>query len=184
MVNLRSHPVLQRVLQALLVAFSVFVVAFCIMRLAPGDPVRTLLGDLATDELVASLREELGLNGSFLEQFWSYARGAATGDLGTSIVTGETVVTTIGRMLPVTLWLMVVTLSIAIAISIPLALFVALSRRAVVGHAFRALTSISLATPVFFTALVAILVFGMRLEIAPIAGYEPGFPGKDRKSVV
>jgi hypothetical protein len=60
----RPHPVLQRIVQAVFVAFSVLVVAFCLVRLAPGDPVRTLLGDQATPELIATYEERLGLVGS------------------------------------------------------------------------------------------------------------------------
>jgi len=159
------------------VALSVMLVAFSLMRLAPGDPVRTLLGDAATEELVAQYNERLGLTGSPLEQFWSYLRGAVTGDLGTSVVTGQEVVAVIGRALPVTLWLIAVTLTMAILVAVPLALFVSLSRRSWVGHLFRILTSISLATPVFFTGLIAILLFSVDLGIAPVAGYDPGFPG-------
>ncbi len=175
--NWRRSPVLQRCVQAVFVALSVMLVAFSLMRLAPGDPVRTLLGDAATEELVAQYNERLGLTGSPLEQFWSYLRGAVTGDLGTSVVTGQEVVAVIGRALPVTLWLIAVTLTMAIFVAVPLALFVSLSRRSWVGHLFRILTSISLATPVFFTGLIAILLFSVDLGIAPVAGYDPGFPG-------
>jgi peptide/nickel transport system permease protein len=170
-------PIAQRCVQAVFVALAVMIVAFSLMRLAPGDPVRTLLGDLATDELVAEYRERLGLTGSFLDQLWSYMTGAATGDLGTSIVTGDGVTTTIARVLPVTLWLVAVTLTFAITFSVLLALTVALSRRRWVGLVFRVMTSISLATPVFFTGLVAILLVSMKFGLAPVAGYKPGFPG-------
>ena len=170
-------PVLQRCVQAVFVALSVMIVAFSLMRLAPGDPVRTLLGDAATEELVAQYNEKLGLTGSTPEQFWSYLRGALHGDLGTSVITGQEVVDVIARALPVTLWLIAVTLTMAIAVSLPLALYIAVSRRPWVGHLYRILTSISLATPVFFWGLMAILFFSMYLGVAPVAGYEPGFPG-------
>lgn len=173
----RPHPILQRIVQAVFVAFSVLVVAFCLVRLAPGDPVRTLLGDQATPELIATYEERLGLVGSPLSQFSTYLQGALTGDLGTSLDSGQEVTAIIGRTLPVTLWLIGVTLAMSMVIATPLALLVALSRRPWVGHLFRMLTSISLATPVFFSGLVLILLLSMELGIAPVAGYEPGFPG-------
>ena len=58
--------------RALLVGFGVMVIVFLLIRLIPGDPVVILLGDLATDELVARYRELLGLNGSLGQQFLSY----------------------------------------------------------------------------------------------------------------
>jgi peptide/nickel transport system permease protein len=173
----RPHPVLQRIVQAVFVAFSVLVVAFCLVRLAPGDPVRTLLGDQATPELIATYEERLGLVGSPLSQFWSYLQGAVTGDLGTSLATNQEVTSIIARTLPVTLWLIAVTLTMAMLVATPLALVVALGRRPWVGHLFRAATSVSLATPVFFSGLVLILLLSMQLGIAPVAGYQPGFPG-------
>jgi peptide/nickel transport system permease protein len=173
----RPHPVLQRIVQAVFVAFSVLVVAFCLVRLAPGDPVRTLLGDQATPELIATYEERLGLVGSPLSQFSSYLQGVVTGDLGTSVATNQEVTSIIARTLPVTLWLIAVTLTMAMLVATPLALVVALGRRRWVGHLFRAATSVSLATPVFFSGLVLILLLSMQLGIAPVAGYEPGFPG-------
>jgi peptide/nickel transport system permease protein len=177
LVRRRPHPIVQRLVQAVFVAFSVLVVAFCLVRLAPGDPVKTMLGDQATPQLIATYNERLGLVGSPLSQFWSYLHGAVTGDLGASLESGQAVTAIIGRTLPVTLWLIAVTLVMAMVISTPLALVVALTRRAWVGHLFRTLTSISLATPVFFSGLVLILLLSMDLGIAPVAGYEPGFPG-------
>jgi peptide/nickel transport system permease protein len=166
--------------QAIAVAFAVLVVAFCLVRLAPGDPVRTLLGDQATDELVALYKQRLGLVGNPLQQFWSYFTGLFRGDLGASLTTGQPVGEVIGRTLPVTLWLIGLTLALALVLATPLAVAVALSRRRWVGHAFRTLTSISLATPAFFSGLLAILLVSMQLGLAPIAGYEPGFPGNLR----
>jgi peptide/nickel transport system permease protein len=74
---------------------------------------------------------------------------------------------------------MIIFLSILFAaiISIPLALFVATSKSNTVNYLFRALTSISLAIPGFFLALMGLLVFGVYLNIAPAAGYEGAFPG-------
>jgi peptide/nickel transport system permease protein len=172
--------VAQRLAQSVAVAFVVLVVSFSLVRLAPGDPVRTLLGDQATDELVAQYNQRLGLVGSPLEQFWSYLSGLFRGDLGASLTTGQPVADIIERALPATLWLIAVTLVIATVVSVPLALAVALTRRRWAGHAFRTLTSISLATPAFFSGLLAILLISMQLGLAPIAGYEPGFPGNLR----
>jgi peptide/nickel transport system permease protein len=162
------------------VAFWVLFVAFILLRLSPGDPVLVLLGDRATDELIALYRERLGLSGTPAEQFFSYLGGVFTGDLGESLSTGQDVTAIITRTLPVTLWMVVVTMAMAVGFAVPLALLVALNGSSWVMYLFRSVTSISLATPVFFSALLAILFFSIRLGIAPIAGYEAGFPANLR----
>jgi ABC-type dipeptide/oligopeptide/nickel transport system permease component len=69
------HPVTRKVGRSLAVAFGVMVVAFLVMRVAPGDPALLLAGDDATPEAIEAFREKLGLNGSLLQQFWDYFRG-------------------------------------------------------------------------------------------------------------
>jgi peptide/nickel transport system permease protein len=169
-------PLLQRLARAVLVAFSVMCVAFALIRLTPGDPVLFLLGDQATEANIREYREVLGLNGSIAEQFVAYVGGLVRGDLGRSLVTRQPVTDIVGRTLPVTLWLIAVTVAMGLAVALPLAVVAALHRRTWFGHVFRIVTSISLATPVFFSGLVAIVVFSIQLGLAPVAGYEPAFP--------
>ena len=162
--------------RGLLVGFGVMVIAFALIRLIPGDPVRLLLGDTATEELVRRYRQNLGLDGTLPEQFVTYVGQVARGDLGTSIVTQVSVNRTIERSLPVTLWLIGVTVALALAISLPLAVAAAINRRGWFGHLFRIVASISLATPVFYSGLVLLLLFAIRWPVAPVAGYSPSFP--------
>lgn len=162
--------------RGLLVGFGVMIIAFGLIRLIPGDPVRLLLGDSATEEAVERYRQNLGLNGSLPEQFIGYVGQLARGDLGTSIVTNVSVNKTIERSLPVTLWLIGVTVVIAVVISLPLAVAAALHRRGWFGHLFRILASVSLATPVFYSGLLLLLFFAIQWRVAPVAGYKPDFP--------
>jgi ABC-type dipeptide/oligopeptide/nickel transport system permease component len=168
--------IVQRMVRALLVGFGVMVISFALLRFIPGDPVQLLLGDAATEELVAVYREALGLDGTPLEQFWRYTSGVARGDLGTSLQTRASVNDVIARTLPVTLWLILVTLVFAVAAALPLAIAAAVYRRTWFGHFFRIGSSVLLATPVFYSGLLLLLLFALRLEIAPVAGYETDFP--------
>jgi len=162
--------------RAFLVSFGVMLVAFLLLRLAPGDPAAVLLGDLATPEALAELRAELGLNGSFSEQLARYLGKIMRGDLGTSLASNQPVIALIGRALPVTLWLVALTAAIALLLAVPLGLVAALHHRTWFGHAFRAAVSLLLATPVFFSGLILILFFAMQLQVAPVAGYVTGIP--------
>ena len=167
---------LGRVLRSVVVAFWVMVIAFSLIRLSPGDPVRMALGADVTEEAVEEFRTQLGLDKGVLTQFWDYFSGILRGDLGYSYFSGRDVTEIVGTHLPVTLMIIGLSIGFAAIISIPLALYVAMSKSNTVNYLFRALTSISLAVPGFFLALMGLLVFGVYFNIAPAAGYEGAFP--------
>lgn len=169
-----------RVFRSLVVAFWVMFIAFLLLRVAPGDPIRTALGTDATEEAVEALRKQFGLDQPFLVQFLEYFRGIFTGDLGVSIFSAREVTEIITTHLPVTTMVIVLSILGAIVISIPIALVVALSKRQAVTLFFRSTTSISLAIPGFFLALIGLLYFGTILDWAPAAGYEGDFPANLR----
>jgi len=171
-----SSQIVRRFLQSLLVGFGVMVIAFGLLRFIPGDPVQLLLGDSATPELVETYRQNLGLTGSLPEQFINYTRNILRGDLGKSLQTGATVNSILARSLPVTLWLIVVTVVMALIFSLPLAVLAAVYRHTWFGHSFRIVSSVLLATPVFYSGLLLLLFFALQLKIAPVAGYSPKFP--------
>lgn len=169
-----------RVFRSLVVAFWVMFIAFSLLRFAPGDPIRTALGTDATEEAVAAARKQFGLDQPFLVQFLDYFRGIFTGDLGVSIFSAREVAEVISTHLPVTAMIIVLSILGAVVISIPIALVVALSKRQAVTLIFRSTTSISLAIPGFFLALIGLLYFGTVLDWAPAAGYEGDFPANLR----
>lgn len=162
--------------RALLVGFGIMVLAFMLIRFIPGDPVAILLGDQATEENIRQYREILGLDGTILEQFSAYAGGLLRGDLGKSIVTRQPVADMVALRLPVTLWLIAVTVVMALLMALPLGVVTAIYHRSWPGHLFRIFASVSIATPVFFSGVVAILLFSIQLGLAPVAGYRAGFP--------
>jgi peptide/nickel transport system permease protein len=155
-------------------------VAFSLMRLSPGDPVTVLLGDQATDELIAQMRTNLGLNGTFPEQLGNYLVGLAHGDMGKSVVFGVPVTTLIGQAMPVTMQLMLVTLTFTILLAVPLAVYVALHPRGRVASGFLIGSSFFVSTPAFFVGLLALLIFSVGLGLAPVAGIVGNLPGAIR----
>jgi peptide/nickel transport system permease protein len=171
---------LMLVARAALTSLGVVVITFVLVRLIPGDPVEILLFDLNVpnpEEVADRYRTMLGLDGSIFEQLARYLGNVFTGDLGTSLTTRQPVSTTIKNALPVTAWLIVVTVTMALVISVPLAVLVAMHRGSWLDRLFRVLSSISLATPGFYLGLLLILLVSLRWGIAPVGGYRPGFPG-------
>jgi ABC-type dipeptide/oligopeptide/nickel transport systems, permease components len=173
----RSNYWVVLVVRSLAVAFIVATVAFSILRLAPGDPVATILGDQATPEAVARLRSQLGLDGNLLQQYLAFIGGLFQGDLGVSVTSRVPVVTIIVNSIGPTLALIAVSSVIGFLVSVPLGLFLALRPRSVLTKSVNFVSTLSLSTPGFYLGLLALMLFAVALGIAPVAGYDPSFPG-------
>jgi peptide/nickel transport system permease protein len=166
-----------RRLGRLLVSLWVLVTAsFAMIHLIPGDPVRGALGPTAPVALVEARRQALGLNDPLLTQYLHYLEGLFTGDLGTSISSQLPVSDVIAQRLPATMQLAVLAFLAAVVVAIPLGVLMGvLTRR---GHGRRTelaftTTSIVVATiPDFLIGVALIYVFGIRLELFPVAGNE------------
>ncbi|MBM3525075.1 MAG: ABC transporter permease [Alphaproteobacteria bacterium] len=165
-----------RLVRAAAVSFWVMVIAFGLMRLAPGDPVIARLGAEAEPAAIDRLRRELRLDVDPVTQFVEYFLALVRGDLGRSIENGRLVTDIVLSSVPVTLWIIVVTILFSVVLAVPLALAVATARHPSVPYAFRATTAAFLAVPAFFTALIGLIVLGVQFRIAPVIGYEPSFP--------
>lgn len=170
----------ERLTRAVLVAWGVSLVAFALVRIIPGDPVLILLGDNATAEGIARLRAALHLEGSILEQYAAFAGDLLRGDLGRSLSTGQAVTTTILNTLPVTAFLIALTMLEAVAMAVPIGLIWAAARSRPLQEIFRLVSSMVLAIPVFLSGLVLLLVFAVHWPVLPVAGYEPRFPDNIR----
>lgn len=163
--------------RGLAVSLIVATVAFSVLRFAPGDPVVALLGDQATPEAVAEMRQRLGLDGHVLSQYLDFLGGLVRGDLGNSITSGTPVTTIIADSIVPTLWLAAATAVLALLFAVPVGLRLALSPDGVFSKIFRVTASFALATPGFFLGLLALLLFAIQWGVAPVSGFDPGFPG-------
>jgi peptide/nickel transport system permease protein len=152
------------------------VIAFSLIRLSPGDPAAARLGAGAEPEAVEALREQLGLNTGALEQFFNYMIGIFRGDLGVSLVNDVDVLETIQRTFPLTLIYITLSVFFAFIISIPIGTIIGWSNKATAVYVFRGITAIIIATPNFFIAMIAILIFSVQRNWAPVFGYVSEFP--------
>jgi len=160
-----------------LVLFGVSVLAFALGSLAPGDPARLLmertLGHQATDEEVAGMRHELGLDRPAVEQYVSWAGGALQGDLGTSWSNrNERVSDLLLDRLPRTVVLAVTAMLLAVVAAVPLGVLAARRRNSLTDHASRVAALLGASVPGFFVAYLLMFVFGVRLRLLPIFGFD------------
>ncbi len=161
---------LKRAITLLLVLLGLAILIFVIARIVPGDPARIALGPLATADQVAELREEMGLNESFPVQLWTYLTGLAQGDLGKSLLTSRPVMDDIRAALPATFELVLFTIILQIAVSIPLGVMAAIYRNTWVDNVLRVISLIGVVTPGFLLAIILQLVAAHYFGFFPVTG--------------
>jgi len=164
----------RRLLRLLLSIWVLLTAAFLMIHLIPGDPVRAALGVTAPAELVAARREQLGLNDPLWAQYAHYLGDLFTARFGVSTISGLPVSQVLADRYPATLELAVYAFLVAVVLSVPLGLTMAVLTRA--GRRRRlelgfTSTSVFLGTvPEFLVGAALVYVFGVRLGLAPIAG--------------
>lgn len=166
--------VAQRVVKGVIVLLAIVVLNFFLIRLAPGDPALVMAGEAGAGDqtYVAQLREKFGLERPLAEQLLIYVKGVASLDLGYSVRQEAPVSKLIFDRLPATLLLTLSAFAISLMFGI---LFGALAARFAGTWADTAITTLALlfyATPVFWVALMAILLLSVWMDWLPSFGYE------------
>lgn len=168
-----ARVLITRLALAVPMLLGMSVLVFLIIRLVPGDPVLAVLGLNATPELVARLREDLGLNDPIYVQYFHWLADILRGDFGLDYRSNEP----IGRMLldrlPVTIELAGLSLLIAIVAAVPLGVLAALRRRRVADKGTQVLSLIGISVPDFWLGIMLILVFSLGLGLLPSSGFVP-----------
>jgi peptide/nickel transport system permease protein len=162
--------VLKRLGMTAIVVLLLMVFLAIIVHLIPGDPVRTILGPRASEELSQTVREEMGLDDPVPVQVYDFVRNALQGDLGQDFVSQVPVTTLIGEALPHTLILAAAGLGLAALVGIPLGVF-ASTRPNSIGDRLAGIVSISLITvPAYVAGLFLLLIFAVELDWFPAIG--------------
>lgn len=151
--------------------FVVSVLAFLLIRLAPGDPAALIAGDFATTSDIDNLRVAMGLDQPVWMQFAIWLRGVLTGDLGTSIFSQVPVTRLFAQRLEPTLSIALATIALALALAIPLGMLAAHHQGSWVDHAVLAFTTLALSTPVFLVGYLLVHGFAVELGWFPVQGY-------------
>jgi len=161
----------RRLLVVIPTVVAVTLLVFVLVEVAPGDAADALAGENPPPELAEDIRAELRLDEPFLQRYVSWFGDAVRGDLGRSYFSGQPVTDTIVESIPVTLSLMFIALCLSIAAGFVLGVVAALRPRGVVDRAVTVLSSVMLAVPSFWLALVLVLLFAVENPIFPTIGY-------------
>ena len=155
------------------VMLGVSLVTFLMSHLVPGDPVAVMLGTNATAENRAAIREQLGLDDPLYVQYWRFVSHAVRGDLGTSIRSRQPVLTEIRNRVSSTLQLTLSAMALAIVVGLGLGIAAAGTKNRFAEAGIMSFALAGISVPTFWSGILLILLFGLKLRWLPIAGSGP-----------
>jgi len=160
----------RRLLLLVPILLGLSILVFLWIRALPGSPAESLLGERATAESIAQIREQYGLDDPFYEQYWRYLQTLAEGNLGTSIASRRPVTTEIRERFPATVELTLAAGLFAIIFGVPLGFFAAKRYGGVYDNASLVLSLIGVSIPIFFLGIILKWIFAVRLGWLPSIG--------------
>jgi peptide/nickel transport system permease protein len=155
----------------MLVLWLVTIIAFVVIRLAPGDPSAAMLGSDATPQAVAEFRGNYGLDRPIPAQYIAWLRHVLRGDLGTSIYLERPVTTAIFERLPVSLTLTLAAFAIAIVFGTALGVTAAYWRHSWIDRVVSGIAALSLSIPSFWLGICLIYLLAVRWPVLPSGGF-------------
>lgn len=161
--------VVRRVFQSVFVMLAVGFIAFGLFRYV-GDPISNLVGQDTTMAERVQLKEQLGLNDSFMVQYARFVGNAAQGDFGVSYRQRRPVSELIKSRMPATLELSFVSVLIALFMGVPMGIYTALKRRGILSRSFMVISLLGISLPTFLIGILMILLFGVILRWLPSFG--------------
>lgn len=166
--------IVSRVIQGALVIFLISVATFIIMRMMPGDPVRMLLGEGSiqiTEAQIDAIKAKWGLDRPYHEQYLIWAGSMLRGEFGESLIRrGVTVRDMLAEAMPVTAYLNLMAIGVALLLALPAGILAAVRRNSIFDYLLTLGSTAGAALPNFWVGLVAIIVFALWLRWAPPFG--------------
>jgi peptide/nickel transport system permease protein len=163
------NPYIEKLLTYLLTLVAAITFIFFAMRIAPGDPVEKLVGDMASKEEVESVREDLGLDKPVWIQFGHYLKRVSQLDLGTSISKGKPIRSLVLEHVKPTFTIAFIAIILAMSWGITGGVLLAYFKGSWIDYGGRLFTLIILSLPVFSLAPILVLFFAIRLGAFPVS---------------
>ncbi|MEM2066148.1 MAG: ABC transporter permease [Candidatus Caldarchaeum sp.] len=161
---------IKRAVTAVAVVFTVVILSFFLVRLAPGDPATLIAGEAASPEYIQNVRKLYGLDKPVVDQLIIYLSMLLTGNLGYSITFSSPVLNVILDRLPQTILLVGSSIVVSFMVGVGLGLLSAKKAYTIVDGLINAVTIILYSIPAFWLGLVLIFVFALQYPVFPIGG--------------
>jgi peptide/nickel transport system permease protein len=161
---------LRRLWQMVPVLLLVSIAVFSIIRLIPGDPAQIIAGPNATDEQLAALRAQFGLDQPIWRQYLIWLRNLFTGNLGVTYINDYPILDLIRQRIPATVELALVAALVGVIIALPLGIGAAVRPGSILDTITTAFSALTFAVPGFYLLILLILLFSLRLQWLPPSG--------------
>lgn len=163
--------ILRRVGMVIPTFIGVSILTFSLIHLIPGDPVTVMGGERGfSAEQRAEIEAMMGLDKPLLQQYFIYAGNILRGDLGTSFITREPVMSEFLSLFPATIELSVCAALFAIFVGLPLGIIAAVKRGSIFDHSVMTISLAGYSMPIFWWGLLLILLVSIQLDLTPVAG--------------
>ena len=166
----RIRLALWRAAQVIPVVILATLVVFLLLQLVPGDPAIMLAGENATDAHIAEIRHLYRFDQPLLVQYLHWLANAAQGDLSHSLISSESVRTSILQHFPATLLIVGLAMALSIAVGVPLGIAAATHQGTPLDSAVTSLASLGVALPNFWLAMILVGVFALQFHLLPATG--------------
>lgn len=163
--------VIRRLIEAFLILLGVSFITFILLYLVPADPARQIAGRSATAQTVENIREQLGLNLPFYEQYWRYLVNLLQGDFGRSYLQKSEVGELIAARLPASLLLMVAAIFTELVMGVMIGVIAAIKRNTPLDKGLMVFSFVGVSAPQFVVGILMLYVFAVQLQWFPIGGY-------------
>lgn len=170
--KLRKY-IIHRLIHLIPVLFGITFLTFALTYLSPGDPAELMLsatGITPSPELIHQVREELGLNKSFLIQYLNWLSNVFMGDFGISYKYGKPVLDLLIRALPATFKLAGITILMTIIIALPLGILSAIHRNKLLDNIIRVISFLGISLPAPWIAIILMYIFALKLKLFTVIG--------------
>lgn len=162
--------ILKRLLSLIPVLLGISLLVFAFLHLIPGDPADILIGERATPEQLAALRERLGLNRPLLVQYFTFLQSLLQLDLGTSIISGIPIADELRVRFPATFELALSAIAIALLLGIPVGVLAAVRKNSWLDNLVMTGSLLGVSLPVYWLGLLLIYLFAVNLQWLPASG--------------
>jgi ABC-type dipeptide/oligopeptide/nickel transport system permease component len=164
-----SRYLVRRLFQTFLVVLGAVTVIFLILRLS-GDPVALMLPFDAPDEMIEQFRQAYGLTDPVYVQYFRFLQRIVSGDFGTSIRYQQPALKLVLERLPATLELALVSVVLALALSVPVGVLAAVKRGSLYDNICMVASLLGQSVPTFWLGVMAVIVFAVQLKVLPTSG--------------
>ncbi|MBQ8536794.1 MAG: ABC transporter permease [Clostridia bacterium] len=168
--------ILKRVLQMIPVLFLVTVIIFWGIRLIPGNPALTVLGEKAPQSAIEAMEKKMGLDQPIWKQYLLYMQGIFQGDLGTSIRLKQPVLKLFQERSVVTITYTVMSTLFTLIIGIPAGYIAGITKKGMVSKSITSTSLVFLSLPEFWFAILLLFFFGLKLSWVPVGGWGNTWP--------